>query len=93
MDDALPCQSVHRDGRCCAYELRDGIGDPAPDRCAVVIAVGGKFVGACGAFHVGVLAVALEHEGRCAPDVDFRYHGSEVIGSNECTIYNLDPRP
>jgi hypothetical protein len=59
-DDALPCRSVHRTGRCCACELRDGISDPAPDRCAVVIAVGGKFIVASGAFYVGVIAVTLE---------------------------------
>ena len=31
-------------------ELADGMGDPAPDRCAVVILGGSKLIGARGAF-------------------------------------------
>jgi hypothetical protein len=79
-------RSVHRAGRFCACELRDGISDPAPDRCAVVIAVGGKFIGASSAFHVGVLAVTLEHQHRGAPDVDFRYHGSKAMSMQSIII-------
>jgi hypothetical protein len=74
-------------GRCCACELRDGISDPAPNRCAVMIAVSGKLVRACGAFRVGVLAVALEHQGRGAPDVDFKYHVSKVICARSLNGY------
>ena len=60
---------MHRAGRCCVRELRDGISDEAPDRGAVGIALGRELVGACGAFPMGVLAVALEHQGSEGPSV------------------------
>jgi hypothetical protein len=37
---------MHRAGWCCVHELRDGIGDQAPDRRALAIAFGSEFVGA-----------------------------------------------
>jgi hypothetical protein len=54
----------------CATAFRD----PAPDRGTVVIAGGRELVGAHGAFHLGVVAVALEHQVGDAPDVDLEYH-------------------
>jgi hypothetical protein len=42
---------------------------------AVVVLLGEKLIGARGAFLERFLAVALEHQAGCAPDVDLRNHG------------------
>jgi hypothetical protein len=55
-------------------ELANGINDPAPHRGAIVVLLGEKLIGARDAFLERFLAVALEHQGRGPPDVDFRYH-------------------
>jgi len=55
--------------------------DPAPDRRAIEITVGRKFVAAPSAFELGIFAVALEHQGRCAPDVDLRDHRTRLSRS------------
>src|SRR5258707_8301062 len=47
---------------CFVRELHDGIGNPAPGRRAVVIAVGRELVGADGSLLERFLAVALEHQ-------------------------------
>jgi hypothetical protein len=86
--EPLPFQSVQRPGRYFVRELPNCVGDPAPGRCAVVIAVDRKLVGARGALHVGVLAVALEHQGRGAPDVDFGYHAGKVLAVAAYVEYN-----
>jgi hypothetical protein len=44
-----------------------------------VIAAGRELVGARGAFHVGVPAVALEHKVCGAPDFDFRCHAGQKL--------------
>jgi hypothetical protein len=67
---------VHRAGWCCVGELCDGIGDEAPDRRAVAIALGGELVGACDALTMGVVAIAFEHQGRGTSDVDVGNHGT-----------------
>jgi hypothetical protein len=51
---------VYWTGRCGVRELADGVGDPAPDRYAVVILGGGKLIGARGAFLEAVSAVNPE---------------------------------
>jgi hypothetical protein len=53
---------------CFVRELHDGIGNPAPGRRAVVIAVGRELVGADGSLLERFLAVALEHQVGGAPD-------------------------
>jgi len=45
-----------------------------------VIVLRGELVGARGAFLKGFVAVALEHEGGGAPDVDVGYHTGKVAG-------------
>src|SRR5215472_11059043 len=61
-------------------ELADCVDDPAPHGGAVVILLGEKLIGARSAFLERFLAVALEHQAGCAPDVDLRHHGkSELI--------------
>jgi hypothetical protein len=40
-----------------------------------VIVLGEKLIGARSAFLERFLAVALEHQAGCAPDVDLRNHG------------------
>jgi hypothetical protein len=65
---------VEGPGRGCVGELADGIRDPAPDRHAAVIAGGCELVDARGAFLERFLAVALEHQGGGAPDVDLGNH-------------------
>jgi hypothetical protein len=63
-------QSVDRAGRGGVGELPNGIGDPAPDGHAVIIAGRRKLVGARCAFLKRSVAVTLEHQGGGAPDVD-----------------------
>jgi hypothetical protein len=70
---SLPGCSV-RDG-----ELPDGFSDPAPSCCAVGIALGRELVGARGGLLLGLIAIAPEHQGRGAPDIDFRYHWEKII--------------
>ncbi|HET7886301.1 MAG TPA: hypothetical protein VFL62_08760, partial [Bradyrhizobium sp.] len=60
------------------YFGADGVGDPAPNRCAVVIVLGSKFMGARGAFLEGLIAVPLEHQVGGAPDVDLWYHTGQL---------------
>jgi hypothetical protein len=67
-------RSVDRAGWGGVGELPDGIRNPAPDRHAVVIAGGCELVNARSAFLERFLAVALEHKGGGAPDVDLRNH-------------------
>jgi hypothetical protein len=61
---------VHWTGRCLVRELAYGVANAAPHRRAIVIILGGKFIGARGAFLEGLGPVALEHEVGGAPDVD-----------------------
>ena len=63
---------MERAGRCLVRELDDRSGDPAPDRRAFMVAAGGEFIAARGAFGLGSVAVALEHELRRAPNVHLR---------------------
>jgi len=70
---------MHGPGRDFVRELVDGIRDAVPDRGTIVIAAGRELVGARGAFHVGVPAVALEHKVCGAPDFDFRYHAGQKL--------------
>jgi hypothetical protein len=70
---------VQRSGRRVILQLADGVGDPTPHRDAVVIVLGGKLIGARGAFVVRFLAVPLDHQIGGAPDVDFRYHAAKII--------------
>jgi hypothetical protein len=79
-DYSLPCLSVHRAGRCRVRKLRDGIGDQAPSRGAVVIAVGSELIGARIAFLERLLAIALEHEVGGTPDIDLGYHVGKTAG-------------
>lgn len=55
-------------------ERGDGIGDPAPYEDAVMVPVGRELRGACGAFIERLGAVALQHKGGCAPDINLGYH-------------------
>ena len=68
---------MERAGRCVVRELDDCSGDPAPDRRAFMVAGGVEFAGAGGAFGLGLVAVALQHELRRSPDVDLGYHASQ----------------
>ena len=70
--------SVERPGWRPVRKLADGIGDPAPDGLAFVIVLRGEFVGACGTFLNGLVAIPLEHEVGGAPDVDLGYHIEQV---------------
>ena len=72
---------MHRAGRRRVCKQSDGIRDPAPGCRAIVIAFGRELVGARGAFRVGAVAVALEHQGGGPPDVDFRYHRTETVSA------------
>ena len=65
--------SVHRTRRRLVGELADGV-DAPPDGRAIVIILGGKLVGARGAFLERLIAVPLEHQVGGSPDVDFGYH-------------------
>ena len=78
---------MHRACRCRVRKLPDGIGDQAPGRRAAVIAF--ELVRAGGAFLVGSLAVALEHQGRSPPDVDVRYHRTKAY---ERAIWKRDTK-
>jgi hypothetical protein len=73
-------KSVHRPERCVVRELPDNTGNPAPRRRAIVITVGRELVGARDALLEGLLAVALEHQGGSAPDIDLGYHATNTAG-------------
>ena len=77
---ALFRSSVHRAGRCVVRELQDGIGDPAPGHGAVIIAGGRELVSSSGTLLGRLIAVALEHELRCPPDIDLGYHATNTAG-------------
>ena len=86
-----PLRSVNRAGRYVVGELHYGIGNPAPRRRAIAIAVGRELVGARDALLERFLAVALEHQIGGAPDIDFGYHagklqscGRETINTDNC---------
>src|ERR1700739_2055604 len=86
-----PLRSVNRAGRYVVGELHYGIGNPAPRRRTIVIAVGSEHVGARAALLESFLAVALEHQIGGAPDIDFGYHagklqacGRETINTDNC---------
>ena len=70
--------SVQCAGRRQVGELAYGIRDPAPGRGAIVIVACGEFVSSGRAFVEGLLAVALQHQGGGAPDIDLRYHTGEI---------------
>ena len=59
-------------------ELLNGRGDPAPGVGAVVIAVGRELVGPRGALLERFFAIALQHQGRGTPDIDFGYHAGKI---------------
>ena len=71
-------RELQRTGRYFVRKLADGVGDPAPDGRAIVIILGGQLVGPRGAFLERLVAVALEHQVGCAPDVDLGYHADQV---------------
>jgi hypothetical protein len=72
-------RSVSAPGRAAfVRELRDCICDPAPDSLAVVIIGGRQLVSALGAFRLGLLAVALEHQVRGPPDLELRFHAAKA---------------
>ena len=69
---------MDRAGRGLIGELPNGIRDPAPGGHAVIIPGGREFVGAGGAFLERLVAVALQHELRRSPNIDFGYHAAKV---------------
>ena len=71
---------MQRSGRCVARELLDGPGDPAPGIGAIVIAGGCELVDAPVALLKRFVAVALQHKGGGAPDIDLGYHATNTAG-------------
>src|ERR1700730_4816552 len=65
-----PFRSVQRSGRRGVGELLDGGGDPAPGIDAIVIAGGHELVDAPVALLEHFVAIALQHQGVGAPDID-----------------------
>lgn len=61
-------------GRRGVRELGDGVHDAAPDRGTIEIALADELVDAPRALDLGIFAIALEHQIRCAPDVDLGDH-------------------
>jgi hypothetical protein len=60
-------------------ELQDSVRDPAPGHRAVLIAGDSELVSAGGAFLERCLvAVALEHELRCPPNIYLGYHAAKA---------------
>ena len=59
-------------------ELADGVEDPAPYLGAVVVLLGEQLIGARDAFLERFFTVALKHQGRGPPDVDFGYHSPRL---------------
>ena len=70
--------SVHRPGRRCVRELIDRIDNPTPDCRAGGVANRPELVDPSGAFHLGCVAVAFEHQVRYAPNVDLGYHAAKA---------------
>jgi hypothetical protein len=62
---------ARRGGIC---ELGDGGSDPAPHGRPIIVASGYEFVSSGGAFLERFVAIALEHQLRRPPNVDFRDH-------------------
>jgi hypothetical protein len=58
--------------------LADGDDDPAPHGGAVVILRGEQLIRRARRFPQCFLSVALEHQGRGSPDVDFGYHSPRL---------------
>src|ERR1700757_1588929 len=79
-------RSVQRSGRRGVGELLDGNGDPAPGVRAVVIAAGRELVGARDALFERFLAVALQHQGGGAPDIDLGYHAANTAGLRSTNV-------
>lgn len=79
---ALP-RSVHRAGRCCIRELCYSVANPPPHRDTVVIPFCRELGDTRRTFLVGVLAVALEHQGRRPPDVDVRDHRTNSLRAHD----------
>ena len=77
---------MERAGRYLVGELDDGAGDPAPDRGAFMVASGLELARTRGAFGLGLVAVALQHELRRAPNVDLGYHGAQGVGSRSTKV-------
>ena len=73
-------------------ELAYGVGDAAPYCRAVVVLLSEKLIGARGAFLERFLAIALEHQGRGPPDVDFGYHGPRLSPIGERSRGKTLPR-
>jgi hypothetical protein len=68
---------VHRPRRCCVRKLSDRVDNPAPDYSADGVGIPCEILGSLGAFHHGLVAVALAHQGGDAPNVDLRYQKRE----------------
>src|ERR1700757_3871119 len=79
-------RSVQRSGRGGVGELFDGNGDPAPGVRPVVIAAGRELVGARDALFERFLAVALQHQGGGAPDIDLGYHAANTAGLRSTNV-------
>lgn len=60
---------MHRSDPCYVDELRDGIGDEAADRVAVVTALGRQLVGDVALSLWALSSIALLHQARGPPDV------------------------
>src|SRR5262245_60996604 len=75
---SAPVRSVQRSGWRGVGELLDGSDDPAPGVRAGVIAVGRELVGARDALFERFVAIALQHQGGGAPDIDLGYHGGKI---------------
>ena len=75
-----PFRSVQRSGRRGVGELLVGGGDPAPGIDAIVIAGGCEFVDAPVVLLERFVAIALQHQGGGAPDIDLGYHAMNTAG-------------
>jgi hypothetical protein len=69
---------VYWSGRYHIHELPDCTHNPAPDRHAGGIAILPEFIGPPRAFHLGLIAIALQHQVSHAPNVDFRDHARKA---------------
>src|SRR5215471_1855515 len=81
-----PFRSVQGSGRRGVGELLNGGGDPAPGVSTVVISFRRELVGARGALFKRFLAVALQHQGGGAPDIDLGYHTGESAGLRSTNV-------
>ena len=81
--------SVQRSGRCRVSELLNGGCDPAPSVGAGVIAVSREIVDTGTGLHERLVAVALQHQGSGAPDIDLGYHAAKIAGLGRQT-FNTD---